>query len=99
MQSEVGGSILGTLSVTSLCVSMPFAFLSRIVCVTWLLGNAVSFSQDLTEDEDEGRDGEVEDSRGSGSPVSPTLCWETRAPSNTSAVSSLLLSPGTSYHS
>ncbi|XP_075820005.1 DNA (cytosine-5)-methyltransferase 3C-like [Microtus pennsylvanicus] len=44
-----------------------------------------AYIQDLTEDGDEGRGGEAEDSSGSGSPVTPTLSWETSAPSNTSA--------------
>ena len=95
-QLDVGGSIVGTLSETSLCVSMPFTFLSCIACVTLLHWKAVSFLQDLTEDGDEDRDGLVGDSSVSGTPVTSKLFCETRTPSKTSAVSPLLLSPGSS---
>lgn len=82
-----------------LCASMPFPFLGCIAGVTFLHWKAVSFSQDLTEDGDEDRDGLVGDSGGSGTPVTSKLFWETRTPSKTSAVSPLLLSPGSSHHS
>ncbi|ERE71409.1 DNA (cytosine-5)-methyltransferase 3B isoform 5 [Cricetulus griseus] len=49
------------------------------------VSNTVTYFQDLTGDEDESGDVEVEGSSGSCSPAMPKFFWETRTPSKTPA--------------
>ncbi|XP_051050009.1 DNA (cytosine-5)-methyltransferase 3C [Phodopus roborovskii] len=70
------------------------------------VSNTITYIQDLTGAGDEGRDGEVEDSSGSGTLAMPKFCWETRTPSKipaspswqaTTSASTLWLSPTSPY--